>query len=59
MTGDPSVYVTSGVFILVAADKYVVRKCCHSACYTSGKCYLLNEVMREYYFKELTDVCCF
>ena len=59
MIGDRSGYVTKGEFIPEALDKYVVHKCCCSACYSSRKCYFLYEFMREYYFKEYTDACYF
>ena len=59
MTRDRSGYVAGGAFILVAVNKYVVNKCHCSACYSSRKCYLRHEVMREYYFKKLIDACCF
>ena len=52
-------YVTGDAFILVAVNKYVVNKCRCSACYSSRKCYLRHEFMREYYFKKLIDACCF
>ena len=58
MIGEGSGYVTGAAFILVAVDKHVVDKCRCSACYSSWKCYLKHEVMREYYFKKLIDACC-
>ena len=59
MIGDRSSYVNGGAFILVAVDKCVASKCGCSACYSSRKCYLWHEVMKEYYFRELIDACCF
>ena len=59
MIGDRSGYVTGGLFILVAVDKYAVNKCCCSACCSSRKFYLWHKVMREYCFKELIDAYCF
>ena len=58
MIGDESGYVTGDASIRVANDKYVVNKCHCSACYSSRKCYLRHEIMREYYFRKLIDVCC-
>ena len=58
MIGERCGYVAGGAFILVAVNKYVVDKCRCSACYSSRKCYLRHEIMREYYFKKLTDACC-
>ena len=52
-------YVTGDAFILITVNKYVIDKCCCSACYSSWKCYLKHEVMREYYFKKLIDACFF
>ena len=59
MIGDRSGYVAGGTFILVAVNKYVVNRCCCSACYSSRKCYWWHEVMRLYYSKELIDPCGF
>ena len=53
MIGNISGYVSGGAFILVAFDKY------YSACYSSRKCYLWHEIMREYHFDEFIDACCF
>ena len=59
MVGDRSDYDARGASIVVAVDKYVVNECCYYACFSSRKCYLWHEVMREYYFKKLIDACCF
>ena len=59
MIENRSGYFTRGAFVLVTVDKYVVSKCCCSACYSRRKCYLWHEVMIDYYFKKLIDVCCF
>ena len=45
MVGDRSGFVTGGAFIQVSVDKYVVKKCFCSTCYSSRKCYLWYKVM--------------
>ena len=39
MIGERCGYVNGGAFIVVAADKYDVNKCCCSACYSSRMCH--------------------